>query len=372
MIETQALVVDAPGEPFTLQGILLSSPQADELVVDMVASGICHTDLNVASGNLPVGGFPFVAGHEGAGIVRSVGSLVTHVQPGDPVLLSHASCGQCWTCKAQHPTYCLEFHSLNFLARRADGSCTARNSRGEEVVARFFGQSSFSRTSVVHCSSAIRVPNMTLAELRQLAPLGCGLMTGAATVRNMLCAKRGEGVAIFGAGGVGFGALFYALSAGCNPVVVVEVNEGRLALAGELGATHLLNPTRVGNVGRAIREITGGMGVHYSVETTAKEQAQLAAIKCVRKMGKVGIIGSGGDRYINVATETLILGGAQIIGVANGDAYTPEFIPHMVAEYRAGRFPLDRLTRFYKPEEMDKASKEMHSGEVVKPVIVWR
>ncbi|KZO93100.1 aryl-alcohol dehydrogenase [Calocera viscosa TUFC12733] len=390
MIQTQALVVDAPGAEFTLQDIVLDEPQADELVVDMVASGICHTDLKVASGeyvpeshaqhahteglnSLPVGGFPFVAGHEGSGIVRSVGSGVTHLQPGDRVLLSHASCGECWTCREKHPTYCLNYHSLNFIARRQDGSCTAKNASGKEVSARFFGQSSFSKTSIVHFSSVVKVPNLTEDELRQLAPLGCGLMTGAATVPNMFKAKKGEGIAIFGAGGVGFGALFYAASIGCYPIIVVEVNERRLALASELGATHTLNPKTVPDVSAAIRDLTGGLGVHYSVETTANEQAQLAAVTCVRKMGKVGIIASGGDkRILKVPTEMLILGGAQILGVANGDAYTPEFIPHMVEEYRAGRFPLDRFTKFYKPEEVNQASHDMHTGEVIKPIIVWR
>jgi len=183
---------------------------------------------------------------------------------------------------------------------------------------------------------------------------------------------KGEGIAIFGAGGVGFGALFSAASIGCSPIIVVEMNEQRLALADEIGATHTLNPRTVPDVSAAIREITGGIGVHYSVETTANEQAQLAAIMCVRKLGKVGIIGSGGDRYVRVATEALILGGAQILGVAMGDAYTPEFIPHMVEEYRAGRFPLDRFTKFYKPEEVNQACHDMHTGAVIKPIIIWR
>ncbi|KZT54234.1 benzyl alcohol dehydrogenase [Calocera cornea HHB12733] len=371
MIKTQALVLDAPGAQFTLQDIVLDEPQADELVVDMVASGICHTDLNVASGNLPVGGFPFVAGHEGSGIVRAVGSDVKHLKPGDRVLLSHASCGKCWTCKDKHPTYCIDYHSMNFIARRQDGSCTATNSAGKEVVARFFGQSSFAKTSIVHVSSAVNVPNLTVQELQLLAPLGCGLMTGAATVPNMLKAKKGEGIAIFGAGGVGFGALFSAASIGCSPIIVVEVNQQRLALAGKLGATHTLNPRTVPDVNAAIRELTGGLGVHYSVETTANEQAQLSAIMSVRKMGKVGIIGSGGDRYVRIATEALILGGAQLLGVAMGDAYTPEFIPHMVEEYRAQRFPVEMISQIYRPEDINEACHDMHTGKVIKPIIVW-
>jgi len=343
-----------------------------------VASGkcvrVCVTLRAHAHGlsSLPVGGFPFIAGHEGSGIVRAVGSSVTHLKPGDRVLLSHASCGQCWACEERHPTYCLDYHTMNFIARRQDGSCTAKNGGGKDVVARFFGQSSFSKTSIVHATSAVKVPNLTEDELRQLAPLGCGLMTGAATVPNMLKAKKGEGIAIFGAGGVGFGALFSAASIGCSPIIVVEMNEQRLALAGELGATHTLNPRTVPDISAAIRDITDGIGVHYSVETTANEQAQHAAIMCVRKLGKVGIIGSGGDRYVRVATEALILGGAQILGVAMGDAYTPEFIPHMVEEYRAGRFPLGRFTKLYKPEDVNQACHDMHTGAVIKPIIIWR
>jgi len=367
---TEALVIARPGSGFTLEQISLEELRENEVLLQMYASGICHTDLSVEHGYLPVGGFPIVVGHEGSGIVQAVGSGITHVAPGDRVLLSFTSCGTCRACAQHHNAYCETFHVVNFGSQRLDGSRRAFNEKGR-VEMGFFGQSSFAKDAVVLGPSCIKVEGLTEEELRLLAPMGCGLMTGAGTVENILAAKAPGSIAIFGIGGVGFGAIFAAKSLGLSPIIAVDIDDRRLALAQELGATHTVNGKREGDVVGKIKELTG-WGVNYSIETTANSIVKLQAINCLCKLGKVGIVGTTGNDRIDVDVETMIKSGAAIIGVAMGDAYTQEYIPKLVEEYRAGRFPLEKLVKFFKPEEIDTAVKEMLSGETVKPVIVWR
>lgn len=370
---TEALVIMSPGSGFSLQQLTLEPLQEDEVLVQMYASGICHTDLSVEHGYLPVGGFPIVVGHEGSGIVQAVGSGITHVSPGDRVLLSFTFCGTCRSCSIHHPAHCETFHAVNFGSKRLDDTPRALSASGKERVEMgFFGQSSFARDAVVLGPSCVKVPGLTEEELRLLAPMGCGVMTGAGTVQNVLQAKAPGSIAIFGIGGVGFGSIFVAKTLGLSPIIAVDIDDRRLALAQELGATHTINGKKTGDVVAAIHELTAGWGVNYSVETTANSVVKLQAIKCLCKLGKVGIVGTTGDDRIDVDVETLIKSGCSIMGVAMGDPYTHDYIPRLVEEYRAGRFPLDKLVKFFKPGEIDRAVKEMLSGETVKPVIVWR
>ncbi|EJU00091.1 zinc-containing alcohol dehydrogenase [Dacryopinax primogenitus] len=369
-LSTDALVITKPGSGFALEKIQLEEIEKDEVLVEMYASGICHTDLIVEHGFLPVGGFPIVVGHEGSGIVKGVGSSVTNVAPGDGVLLSFTSCGTCRACKSHHTAYCETFHAVNFGSQRPDKTPRAANEQGR-VEMGFFGQSSFARDSVVCAASCVKVDRLTEDEMRLLAPLGCGLMTGAGTVDNIFAATAPGSIAVFGMGGVGFGAIFAAKSRGLSPIIAVDIDDSRLALALELGATHTIIGKQEKDVVGAIRALSNG-GVNYSVETTANNTVKLQAINSVYKLGKVGIVGTTGTDKVEVEVDTMIKSGASIIGVAMGDAYTSEYLPKLVEEYRAGRFPLDKLTKHYKPEEIDTAVKEMISGQTIKPIIVWR
>ncbi|KZT53786.1 alcohol dehydrogenase [Calocera cornea HHB12733] len=369
---TDALVIPRIGGGFHLAPITLAPLQADEVRVEMYASGICHTDLSVEHGYLPVGGFPIVVGHEGSGVVKATGSAVTHVAPGDRVLLSFTSCGGCPSCLAHHTAYCETFHLVNFGSQRADRSPRAHDADGERVEMGFFGQSSLARDAVVLGPSCVPVQGLTEEEMRLLAPLGCGLMTGAGTVDNIFRARAPGSIAIFGIGGVGFGAIFASKTLGLSPIIAVDIDPRRLALAQSLGATHVVNSTHCADPAAEVRALAGGYGVSYSVETTANATVKMQAIRCVAKLGKVGIVGTTGDDRVDVDVEWLIKSGASIMGVAMGDAYTPEYIPKLVGEYRAGRFPLDKLVRFFRPEEMAEAVRQMLEGETVKPVIVWR
>lgn len=195
-LKTTALLVPSPSLPFRLTPILLPLPLPSETLIQIYATGLCHTDLSCASGVLPTGPNA-VLGHEGAGVVVSVGSSITHVQPGDSVLLSFSHCGACAQCRSGHPAYCHDFDRRNFGGVRADGTCGATTVEGGEAChSSFFGQSSFARHAVVDGSCVVRVVRGT--DLGLFAPLGCGMQTGAGAVLNTLRVGEGGTVAVFG------------------------------------------------------------------------------------------------------------------------------------------------------------------------------
>ena len=232
-----AAVVRDQEQPFEIEELELEKPRAGEVLVRVVATGMCHTDLIVRDQWYPVP-LPVVLGHEGAGIVERVGEGVTKLEPGDHVVLTFASCGRCANCLRGKPTYCLQFFGLNFGGARLDGS-NALGKEGEPVHDRFFGQSSFATYAIATERNAIKVRDDTPLEL--LGPLGCGIQTGAGGVMNSLAPEAGTSMAIFGAGAVGMSAVMAARIVGCATVVAIDIIPERLELARELGATHTID-----------------------------------------------------------------------------------------------------------------------------------
>jgi aryl-alcohol dehydrogenase len=237
MKEIRAAVLRAPKSPFLIESVKLDAPRADEVLVELVATGICHSDVAIVEQILPLPP-PLVLGHEGAGIVREVGSAVTSVSVGDNVVLGFASCGECRECTGGHPAYCDLMGALNFGGRRPDGSAVIHDSKNEPLNASFFGQSSFATHSIARARNVVKVRRDI--PLKLLGPLGCGFMTGAGTMFNVLKPERDSHVAIFGAGAVGFAALFAARAMGCRRILVVDRVKSRLDLARELGATEIV------------------------------------------------------------------------------------------------------------------------------------
>jgi len=261
----QAAICYGADKPFTIEDVTLDDPRPDEVLVRIVACGICHTDMAVRDGQLPTP-LPAILGHEGGGIVEKVGADVTHVKPGDRVLMSFNSCGHCPSCDVERPTYCYNFVPENWTGVRPDGSPTAR--RGAEPVnANFFGQSSFATYALGHARNVVKVPD-SAAEipLERLAPLGCGLMTGAGAVLRSMAVRKGLPIAVFGTGAVGLGAIMAAKIAGANPIIAVDIHDSRLATARELGATHAINSKEQD----AIAEIGAlcPQGLAYAFDTT--------------------------------------------------------------------------------------------------------
>ena len=262
-MQITAAVVPATSAPFELRELELEAPGPAEVLVRMVATGVCHTDQVIRDQMVPVP-LPAVLGHEGAGVVEEVGTGVSHVRPGDHVVLSYNSCGLCRNCMSGAPGYCGDFGAHNFGGRRADGSSALRS--GDEVVSsHFFGQSSFATHSVVAARSVVPVPSDAPLEL--LGPLGCGLQTGAGAVLNSLDPAAGSTIAVFGAGAVGNAAILAAQVAACSTIIAVDRVPERVAFAQELGATHGVDVGK-GDPVEQIMEITGGAGVDYALETT--------------------------------------------------------------------------------------------------------
>jgi aryl-alcohol dehydrogenase len=348
----RAAVLRRPGLPLTIEELELEAPRDDEVLVRLVASGICHTDVDFceawASG-------PVVLGHEGAGIVEEVGRAVRNVKRGDHVVLSYQSCGQCGACKKGHPTDCRHFWDLNFGFARLDGSNALERSG---VRGHFFGQSSFATHTLATERNLVRVDKALPLEL--LAPLGCGLQTGAGTVMNSLAVKAGASVAIFGTGTVGLAAVMAARIVGADPIIAVDIRPKRLKLAEEVGATHCIENRSI-DLTTSIRRITGG-GVDHVLEITGDAALTHIGIELLNPDGRMALLtgGTGGGD---------LPAGRKVVSIIQGDAVPQRFIPYLIELYLEGQFPFDRLVMFYNLSDINQAIADMKSGETIKPVL---
>lgn len=365
-MEIQAAVTNEEGAPFTIETVELEEPQDNEVLVRVVGAGVCHTDMIVRDQMYPTP-LPAVLGHEGSGVVERVGDNVTHVEPGDRVVLSFDSDQECTSCNAGHPAYCEDFFAHNFGgARPEDG--TSPLSRGDEAISgRFFGQSSFATHAIATERNVVPVADDVPLEL--LGPLGCGIQTGAGAVINTLNPQAGSSIAIFGAGSVGLSALLGANIKGCTDIVSVDLEESRLAKAEELGATATVNPGEVDDVVEAVREETGG-GVDHAVESTGVPDVAEQAIETLAQRGELAVVGAPalGTRA-SFDVNDLILNGRSITGVVEGDSNPKEFIPDLIELYRQGRFPFDELVSYYDFDEIQDAVEASEDGSAIKPVL---
>ncbi|WP_067934038.1 NAD(P)-dependent alcohol dehydrogenase [Alicyclobacillus kakegawensis] len=360
-MKARAAVIYEKDAPFQIEEVELDGPRAHEVLVKMVSSGICHTDAIAKAGEMPVS-FPAVLGHEGAGIVKEVGSRVLTVRPGDHVVLTYSSCGDCENCLAGRPAYCTKFVSLNFIGEVSEERSGIM--KGSQRVSKFFGQSSFATYAVVHERNVVKVAEDV--ELTLLAPLGCGILTGAGTVLSKLRPVAGDSIAVYGCGAVGLSAVMAAKLAGCFPIVAVDVIESRLAAAKQLGATHVVNG-RDNPVSSVVKEITNG-GSNFAVETTGNSQVVLEAVRGLRTLGVAAIVGVSGDVTFNM-TADIMTEGKSVIGVVEGDAPPQLLIPRLVEFFRSGRFPFDKLCQVYTLDRIDEAFNDAQTGSVIKPVI---
>lgn len=359
-MQIQAAVTLAQGSDFEWQAVELAEPALGEIRVRIVATGVCHTDA--VARDLGIAPFPIVLGHEGAGVVEALGEGVSGLEVGDHVVLSFAHCGGCGHCLTGHPTVCDTFNELNFGGAMDDGG--HRLARGDESLATFFGQSSFASHAVVSARNAVKVDPEV--ELALLGPLGCGIQTGAGTVLNRLKPEFGSSLVVYGCGAVGLSAIMAARIAGCHQIIAVDVHGSRLELALELGATHTINGQREDTVER-VREITGG-GSHYAVETTGVPAVVRQSLNALRPLGVSAIVGVTPEVTLDVHHD-LMAEGKSMIGVIEGDSVPRVFIPQLVAYYKAGRFPFDRLVKFYAPEQINEAFEDSKNGTTVKPVL---
>lgn len=351
-------------QPFSVEELELAEPRPDEVLVRIVGTGVCHTDLIVRDQWYPVP-LPAVLGHEGAGVVEQVGDRVNKVQPGDHVVLTYRSCGLCANCKRGAPAYCLDLYNQNFGGARPDGS-NALSHDGEEIHGHFFAQSSFATYALATERNTVKVREDVPLEL--LGPLGCGIQTGAGGVLNALHPEAGSSIAVFGTGSVGMSAIMAAQVAGCATIIGVDLSPNRLELARELGATHTINATETENVVEAVQEITGG-GANYTVETTAVPEVFRQAVDSLTLLGECGLIGAAALGTEVSLDMNNILFGRKVRGIIEGDSIPDIFIPRLIELYTQGRFPFDRLIKFYDLEDINQAAEDSESGETMKPVL---
>jgi aryl-alcohol dehydrogenase len=363
-MEIKAAVIYETGGAFSLERLELSDPRDDEVVVRIVGVGICGTDLGALHGHLPIPAPPSVFGHEGAGIVERVGARVTKVKPGDHVVLAWDYCGTCTACKVGAELSCLNFFLHNFHGARPDGSPTLR--KGDQIIhGCFFCQSSFASFALANERNVVKVRDDVPLEI--LAPMACGVMTGAGAVMNSLQARPGSSIAVFGTGTVGISAILAAVVCGCTTIIAVDVNPDRLKMAAELGATHTVNAAEVEPVQAAL-EITGG-GPQFSLECVGNPKVLRQAVDVLPRLGVCGLVGvvpPGTEVSLNM---DLIMNGRTVKGVLGGDAVADLFIPKLVELYRQGRFPFDRIITFYPFEQIGQAVEDMATGRVLKPVL---
>lgn len=358
-------VVREPRTPLVLENGHIEDPRPDEVLVRVVASGVCHTDMVIRDQKFTTP-LPMVLGHEGAGVVEAVGEAVTEVAPGDHVVMTYMWCGHCHTCETGHPAHCENMGPLNFGGGRLDGSHATTDADGKPLHDHFFGQSSFSTLALANEKNIVKVDKDAPLEL--LAPLGCGLQTGSGAVLQALGVKPGSSFAAFGAGAVGLAAIMAARIAGATKIIAVDITPSRLALAQELGATHVVNSRETDPVA-AIREITGG-GADYTLECSGRAAVLRQAIDALGVLGQCGIVGATPEgTEVAIDINGVMIPGRRIVGIVQGDVVSKVFIPKLIEFHRQGLFPFDKLVKFYDFEQINEAIADSESGVTIKPIV---
>lgn len=362
-----AAVAREPKADLVIEQLELDDLRPGEVRVRMVATGVCHTDAIVRDQVYPTP-LPAVLGHEGAGVVEAVGSAVTTVNPGDHVLLAAAYCGKCDRCRAGQMAYCENLFAADFGGRRADGT-TALSKDGEVISSHFFGQSSFATYANVVEESVIRIDPEVPLEV--VAPLGCGIQTGAGTILNELKPELNSTLVVLGTGAVGAGAIMAGKVAGCAKVIAVDIHASRLDLAGELGATDTINSREFDLVEEVMR-ITAGKGADYVVDTTARPELLRQGADCLGLRGTLALVGAAAPgTEVSFEIGLSLVKGWTFKTVIQGSSVPQIFIPKLIELWREGRFPMDKLMRNYALQDINQGFADSASGVTVKPVIVY-
>lgn len=370
---TEGIVVDVAGGPLKWQKLELDDDlRQDEAHVRIKATGICQTDVVFAQES-SMDMFPGVLGHEGAGIVQSIGSKVTAVQPGDHVIVVFSCCGECEYCDRKQTPYCDTWFQHNHGAGRADGSKAFRSAKtGRRVSSHFFGQSSFAQDIFVAQTALVKVPQEIPFE--HLAPLGCGAMAGAGAMLNVIRPTNNMYVAVVGAGSVGLAAIMALNMLTKRPrrIIAVDVVPARLELARRFSATHCVNSKAHKNLMEVLLHITDGRGIDASIDTTGKAEVIQNLVHATTRRGKVIAVGTGGtNAQVSLNLFEMVTNGCSYIGCQHGDAYPQEFLPRLIEAQSDGQFPYDSLVKTYPAKEFAKAIQDMQSGRTIKPVLLW-
>ncbi|EKB24150.1 S-(hydroxymethyl)glutathione dehydrogenase/class III alcohol dehydrogenase [Aeromonas veronii] len=367
-IKCKAAIAWGPGQPLSIEEVEVMPPQAGEVRVRIVATGVCHTDAFTLSGEDPEGVFPCILGHEGGGIVESVGEGVTSVKVGDHVIpLYTPECGECKFCKSGKTNLCQKIRATQGKGLMPDG--TTRFSKDGQPIYHYMGTSTFSEYTVLPEISIAKVD--PAAPLEEVCLLGCGVTTGIGAVMNTAKVKEGESVAIFGLGGIGLSAVIGARLAKAGRIIAIDINESKFELARKLGATDCINPNDYDKpIQEVIVELTDG-GVDFSFECIGNVKVMRAALECCHKgWGESVIIGvAGAGQEISTRPFQLVTGRVWR-GSAFGGVRGRSELPSYVQRYMQGEFRLDDfITHTMALEQINEAFDLMHEGKSIRTVI---
>ena len=370
-MKTRAAVAWAANKPLTVETIDLDGPQAGEVLVEIMATGVCHTDAYTLSGLDSEGKFPAILGHEGAGIVREVGKGVTSVKPGDHVIpLYTPECRQCKTCLSQRSNLCTAIRATQGQGLMPDGrsrfSCTG------ETVFHYMGCSTFSNFTVL--------PEIAVAKVREDAPfdkicyIGCGVTTGIGAVIYTAKVRPGSNVVVFGLGGIGLNVIQGARMVGADKIIGVDINPGKRAMAEKFGMTHFVNPSEVGNdkVVQAIVDLTDG-GADYSFDATGNTNVMRQALECCHRGWGESIIIGVAEAGKEIATRPFqLVTGRVWKGTAFGGARGRTDVPKIVDWYMDGKINIDDLITHTMPlEKINEGFDLMKRGESIRGVVIY-
>jgi S-(hydroxymethyl)glutathione dehydrogenase/alcohol dehydrogenase len=367
-MKTIAAVAWEPKKPLVIEELEIEGPKAGEVLVRMVASGVCHTDAFTLSGEDPEGVFPCVLGHEGGGIVMETGPGVTSLKPGDKVIpLYIPECRSCKACLSGLTNLCTSLNETEWSGLMPDG--TVRYSKGGKKIYHYMGCSTFAEYSVI--------PEIALAKINAAAPLekvcllGCGITTGIGAVLNTAKVRPGSSVAVFGLGGIGLSVVQGAVMAKAERIFAVDINEEKFALARALGATDFINPKKYDKpIQEVLEELTQG-GVDYSFECVGNVDLMRSALEsCHMGWGEAIIIGvAGAGKEIRTRPFQLVTGRVWK-GTAFGGVRGRTELPEYVDRYMKGKLEIDKMiTHTMEIEDINKAFDLMHAGKSIRSVI---
>lgn len=367
-MKIDAYVVNEKDAPFVREELELDAPGPGEVLVRVVGTGVCHTDLNTQKGDMPQP-FPNVLGHEGSGVVEAVGEGVFDLAVGDQVVMGWPYCGTCRNCLRGEQRYCLRIGEAlcgghRLLGPKAGESGYHRED-GTVIHGHFFGQSSFANYSLALASACVKVDPDVPVEL--VGPLACGITTGAGAVFNTAKPEPGESVVVIGAGAVGLGAIMAAKNTPATKIIAIDLHDGRLELARELGATDVVN-SRERDMVEAILEICGGPA-DYVIDCTGSVKVIEKAVEAVAMLGTMILIGGAPIGAGFSLDHFRTLWGQRIVGTLGGSSTSQQLIPALIALYKEGRFPIDRLVKYYEFDEIEQAIHDAHEGGTIKAVL---
>jgi S-(hydroxymethyl)glutathione dehydrogenase/alcohol dehydrogenase len=368
-MQTRAAIAYGAGQPLVIETVDLQGPQAGEVLVEIMATGVCHTDAFTLSGDDPEGAFPAILGHEGAGIVREVGAGVTSVRPGDHVIpLYTPECRECEYCLNPKTNLCQKIRSTQGAGLMPDG--TSRFSIGGKPILHYMGCSTFSNFTVL--------PEIAVAKVREDAPfdkicyIGCGVTTGVGAVAFDAKVEPGSNVVVFGLGGIGLNVIQGARMVGASKIIGIDINEDRVAIARKFGMTDFINPKKVENLVEAIMDLTNG-GADYSFECIGNVNTMRQALECCHKgWGESIIIGvAGAGQEISTRPFQLVTGRVWR-GSAFGGARGRTDVPKIVDWYMDGKVNIDDLITHTMPlDKINDAFDLMHEGKSIRSVVVY-